>query len=161
MAMESNRSLAAACLDGIIAFGEIERDCIRATLKANPSLHMLIPMFEMLYERGDGQPWYYDENGKYIESHCNICGVRQCCVLGAFFIYLVTRPVYERLGAILGPDGTLHAYSDDVYILSDTDNMAAALAAAPSLYRKVGLRIGWGPCVTAIVTPYATLVRTE
>jgi len=60
--MESNGSLSAACLDGINAFGEIERDCIHAALEANPSLHMPIPLFEMLYERGIGQLWYYDKN---------------------------------------------------------------------------------------------------
>jgi len=76
MAMESNGSLSTAYLDGINAFGEIERDCIRAALEANPSLHMLIPMFEMLYEHDSGQLWYYDENGIYVESHYNRCGVR-------------------------------------------------------------------------------------
>ena len=55
MAMESNESMAAACLDGINAFGEIERECVRAALEANPSLHMRIPMIEMLYERGNGK----------------------------------------------------------------------------------------------------------
>ena len=54
MAMESNKSMAAACLDGINAFGEIERECIRAVLEAYISLYMLIPMFEMIYERGNG-----------------------------------------------------------------------------------------------------------
>jgi hypothetical protein len=54
MAMESNISLVVARLDGINAFGEIERACIHAALEASPSLHMIIPMFEMLYERGDG-----------------------------------------------------------------------------------------------------------
>ena len=49
LAMESDRSLAAASLDGINAFGEIERACIRAALEANPSLHMLIPLFKILY----------------------------------------------------------------------------------------------------------------
>ena len=58
IAMESNGSLTTFCFDGINKFGEIERDCIRASLEANPSLHMLIPMFEMLYERGNAQLWY-------------------------------------------------------------------------------------------------------
>ncbi len=133
MAMETNKSLAVACLDGINAFGEIERACIRAALEANPSLHMLIPMFEMLYERGAGQLWYYDENGIYVESHCSKCGVRQGYVLGAFFFCLVMRPVYERLGALLGLDIALYAYSDDVYLVADPDNMSAALATAPSI----------------------------
>ena len=86
MAMESNGSMAVACLDGINAFGEIEGACIRATLEANPSLHGLIPMFAMVYERGNGQLWYYDENGNYVESHYSRCGVRETCVLGAFFL---------------------------------------------------------------------------
>ena len=55
MAMGSNISLVVTCLDGINAFAEIERACIRAALEANPSLYMLILMFEMLYELGDGQ----------------------------------------------------------------------------------------------------------
>jgi hypothetical protein len=50
LAMELDRTLAAANLDGINAFGEIERVCFCAALEANNhSLHMLIPLFEMLY----------------------------------------------------------------------------------------------------------------
>jgi hypothetical protein len=48
MAIESNGSLAVACLDGINAFGEIEREYIRASLEAKPSLYMLTPMVEMM-----------------------------------------------------------------------------------------------------------------
>ena len=59
LVMESKRTLAVANLDGIDAFGEIERVCIRATLEANPSLHMLIPLFETLYERGNREFWYF------------------------------------------------------------------------------------------------------
>jgi hypothetical protein len=49
MAMESNKSLVDACLNGINAFKGIERICISAALEANLSLHILIPVFEMLY----------------------------------------------------------------------------------------------------------------
>ena len=139
MAMQSNKSLAVACLDGINDFREIERDCIRAALKAKPSMHMLIPMLEMLYERGDGQLWFYDEFGNSFESHYNKRGVRQGCALGAFLLCLIVmRPVYARLAALLGPDGAMY---DDVYLVSNPDNMSAALVAAPSIYHKVGLRI--------------------
>ena len=62
MAMESNGMLSATCLDVINAFEEIERDCIRAALLANLSMHTLLPIFEMFYERGSGELWYYDEN---------------------------------------------------------------------------------------------------
>ena len=61
MAMESIGFFATSCLDGINALGEIERDYIHAELEASPSLHMLISMFEIVYERGNGQLWYYDE----------------------------------------------------------------------------------------------------
>jgi hypothetical protein len=50
--------------------------------------------------------------------------------------------VYDKLGALLGPDGALHAYSDDVYLVSDPANMFIALAIAPTIYKKVGPRIG-------------------
>jgi hypothetical protein len=63
------------------------------------------------------------------------------------------RPVYERLNAILGPDGALFAYSDDVYLVSDSTNMSIALAVVPVIYKKVGLRIGLGPGKTEIIFP--------
>ena len=84
MALESSGNLFAACLDGINAFGEINRECIRAALMANPDLHPLIPLFKMLYERGSGELFYYDENCNYIASYYSKNGVRQGCVLGAF-----------------------------------------------------------------------------
>ena len=58
MAMESNGWLSAACLDAIKALEEIECECIHAALLANPSLYVLLPTFEMLYERGSGELWY-------------------------------------------------------------------------------------------------------
>jgi hypothetical protein len=65
--------------------------------------------------------------------------------MGAFFFCLVMRPVYAWLGALLGPDGVLYAYSDDVYLVSDPANMSNDLAAAPAIYKRVGLCICWGP----------------
>ena len=41
----------------------------------------------------------------------------------------------------------------EVYLTSDRDNMSPALAAAPALYCKVGLRIGWGPGKTELILP--------
>jgi len=140
MAMESNGRLSAACLDVTNAFGEIERECIKDALLANPSLHMLIPLFEMIYERGSGELWYYDEKGNFMEPHFSRSGVRQGCVLGAFLFCLAMYTVYARLQALLGLDDALYAYSDDVYLLSDSIGMAKALAAAPTIDKKVGLR---------------------
>ncbi len=62
-------------------------------------------------------------------------------------------PSYSRLGALLGPEGALYAYSDDVYLLADPINMAVALSTASAIYKKVGLRIGWGPGKTELILP--------
>jgi hypothetical protein len=107
----------------------------------------------MLYKRGVGELWFYDENGNYVQTYYSKTGVRQGCVLGAFLFCLAIAPVYARLGSLLGPEGALYAYSDDVYLLADPGHMAVALAAAPSLYNKVGLRIGWGPGKTELILP--------
>ena len=130
MAIESNGRLYAACLDAITAFGEIERSCIKATLLANPALHTLIPMLEMLYERGSGEHWYYDENGNFGDLYYNRNGVREGYVLCAFFFCLAIYPVYARLQAMLGPEGSVYAYSDDVHTLTHVIGMTRALAAA-------------------------------
>ncbi len=61
--------------------------------------------------------------------------------------------VYERLSALLVLDGALYAYSDDVYIVYDSANMSIVLAAALAIYKKVGLRIGWGPGKTELILP--------
>jgi hypothetical protein len=52
MAMLARPSLAAASLDASNAFGEIERDCIEAAIKANMYMHRLLPLFKMLYMKG-------------------------------------------------------------------------------------------------------------
>ena len=66
MAMEVKPTLAGPSLDAIIAYGEIERECIEAAIKANPYLHSLLPLYELLYKRGEGVLWYYDENGNFV-----------------------------------------------------------------------------------------------
>ena len=58
--------------------------CIEAAIKANPYLHMLLPLYELLYKRGEGVPWYYYENGNFVLGTRNKRVVRQGCVLGMF-----------------------------------------------------------------------------
>jgi hypothetical protein len=48
-------------------------------------------------------------------------------------------PVYARISALLGPDGAMYAYFDD--LVSDPIIMSLTLAAAPTIYKKVVLRI--------------------
>ena len=66
MAMEAKSYLAAASSDAINAYGDIERECIEATIRANPYLQRLLPLYEILYKRGEGVLWYYDENGNFV-----------------------------------------------------------------------------------------------
>ena len=54
---------------------------------------------------------------------------------------------------MIGPDGALYAYSHDVYLITDLVSMAKTLAAAPTIYGKVGIRIGWGPGKTELILP--------
>ena len=105
----------------------------------------------MLYERENRELWYYDENGNLAVSHYSRNGVRQSCVLGAFFFCLAMYPVYARIQALLGPDVALYGYCDDVYLFSDVARIEKPLATAPAIYKKAGLRIGWGPGKTELV----------
>ena len=50
--------------------------------------------------------------------------------------------LFAARSALLGPEGALYVYSDDVYLLADPVNMAVAFSAAPVIYKKFGLRIG-------------------
>jgi len=58
-------------------------------------------------------------DSNFAESHFIRSGVRQGCVLSAFLFCLAMYPVFARLEAMLGHEGGLYAYSDDVYLLSD------------------------------------------
>jgi hypothetical protein len=108
MAMEANPALAGARLDAVNAYGEIERECIEATIKANPFLHRLLPLFELLYKRAEAVRWYYDENGKFIMGARNKRGVKQGCVLGMFLFCITVMPVYASLRTTMGEEGVLY-----------------------------------------------------
>jgi hypothetical protein len=45
----------------------------------------------------------------------------------------------------------LVAYSDDCYLHGPPTKVAETISAAPPLYKKVGLRIGWGPAKSELV----------
>ena len=98
----------------------------------------------MLYERGSGELWYYGEKGNFVEFYFSRTCVRQGFVLGAFLFCLAMYPVYARLQDLLGSKGKLYAYSDDVYLISNSVSMAKAPASEQEIYKKVGIRIGWG-----------------
>ena len=54
LAMEVKPALAGASLDAINACGEIEREYIEAAIKANLYLHRLLPLYEIMYKKGEG-----------------------------------------------------------------------------------------------------------
>jgi hypothetical protein len=58
MAMETKPALAGASLDAINAYGDIERECIEAAVRANPYLQRLLPLYKLPYKRGEGVLWY-------------------------------------------------------------------------------------------------------
>ncbi len=116
-------------------------------------MHIRILLFKMLYERGSGELWYYDENGNFVESHFSRCGVRLGFVLGPLLFCMAMYPVYVMLHALPSHDGALYAYSRDVYLTSDPVSMANTLASAPGIYGKAGLTIGWGPGKTKLILP--------
>jgi hypothetical protein len=66
MAMHAKPHLAGANLDDINAYNDIERECPEAVIRDNPYLHRLLPFFEMLYKKGAGDLWYYDDAGNFV-----------------------------------------------------------------------------------------------
>ncbi len=140
-------------MDAINAYGDIERECIEAAIRANPYLHRLLPLYELLYKRGEGVLWYFDENGNFVMGTRQTRGVRQGCVLGMFLLCLTMEPVYKRLREAAGEEGVLYTYSDDSYILAPKEDMAVVLEKAPAIFGKVGLRLGYGPGKTELILP--------
>jgi hypothetical protein len=156
--MEAKPALAGASLDAINAYGEIERECIEAAIRANPFLHKLLPLFELLYKKGEGVLWYYDKNGKFVLGARQKRGDRQGCVLGMFLFCLTMEPVYARLRAEVGQEGVLYTYCDDSYLLAPVGQMATMFHTAPTIFGKVGLRLGYGPGKTELIVPKGTSV---
>ena len=151
--MENDPSAALFSVDAVNAFNAIERPALRAALLARPELHPLLPLYDMLYTNNDGELWFYGEDGKLHETFHSRRGVRQGCVLGTFLFCLAMKPVYDRLRILLGPDGLLLAYSDDIYCAADSVMASSAISAAPLLYGKIGLTIGWGRDKTELSLP--------
>jgi hypothetical protein len=153
MAMEAIPSLARVSLDAINAYGEIERECIEAALKANPFLHRLLPLLELLYKKGEGVLWYYDEDGNFVMGAKQRREVRHGCVMGMFLFCLTMEPVYAALRTTVGEEGVLYNYCDDSYMLALVDNMVEVFHQAPAIFGKVGRRLGYGQGKTKLIPP--------
>ena len=66
-------------------------------------------------------------------------------MLGTTILYITVKPVYDALMIILGPEGFLFNFADDVYMGWAPVNVALALNVASGLYGMIGLSLGWGP----------------
>ena len=62
-------------------------------------------------------------------------------------------PVFKALKSELGPNAMLVAYSDDVHLHGPPATVPTTISAAPALYKKIGLRIGWGPAKSELALP--------
>jgi hypothetical protein len=122
--MEAEPDLARATLDAINAFSDLERPCIQTTLLANVILHPLIHVYDVLYIRGSGELWYYDEVGNFVLAILCKRGVRQGCVLGTTILCITARPVCNTLRNLLGVEVFMSSYANDVYMRGKTVNVA-------------------------------------
>jgi hypothetical protein len=66
---------------------------------------------------------------------------------------ITIKPVYDALLVLLGPEGFLFIYSDDVYMGGTPTRVAHALTEAPGIYNTVGLLLGCGLNKTEVVVP--------
>jgi len=114
-------------------------------------VHRGLPLYELLYKRGEGVLWYYDENGNFDLGTRNKRGVRQGCVLGMFLFCITMEPVYAKMRTVVGDEGVLYTYCDDSYMLAPADQMATTLQHALGIFVKVGLRLGYGPGKTELI----------
>jgi hypothetical protein len=124
-----------------------------AAIVADPHLHCILPLQDMLYTDRDGELWYFDEDGNLSHTLSSRRGGRQGCVLGLFISCVSMAPIYKALKTKLGPKGMLVDFSDDVYLHGPPVNVTTSISAAPALYKKVGLRIGWGPAKSELALP--------
>jgi len=111
-------------------------------------------MYGVLYTKGKGERWFCDELGNFVLSVMCRKGVRQSCVLGRTIMCITDRPAYDVILAIMGPEGFLLSYADDVYLGGVPGNVALALAAVLSMYRMIGLLLGWGLRKTKLEFPH-------
>ncbi len=63
-------------------------------------------------------------------------------MLGTIFMRITVRPVYDAIMVILGPEGFLFSYADDVYMGGVPRNVALALATALGLYGMIYFSLG-------------------
>lgn len=105
-------------LDFSNAFNSLDRESMAASIKTHaPGLYR---MAKWAYNKpshlvlgGNG-----DDTAKILSAQ----GVRQGDPLGPLFFSIGVRPILEQLDRSLGPDCSVLAYLDDIYVLSNSEN---------------------------------------
>ena len=73
---------------------------------------------------------------------------------------ITSRPVFDALLTLLGPEGFLFSYDDQVYMGGTPVHLAVALSEASGIYAPVGLQLGWGPKNIELVLPLTVIHKT-
>eukprot|EP00873_Tetraselmis_striata_P009583 jgi/Tetstr1/429847/TSEL_019714.t1 len=152
VAMEMDDRLAASSIDASNAYGMTDRRAIRRRLVADPALHSLLPLFDMLYA-GPSENWLYDHESDGDAPTVvltQLRGIRQGCPLATFFFCLTVGPVFDAITAKLGMGGLGLAFADDLHLLGTALGTALALHSAQPALAAVGLSISWGPDKTEV-----------
>ena len=68
-----------------------------------------------------------------------IRGVRQGCVLGTTILCITAMLVYDALRNLLGVEGVMFSYADEVYTGGKPVQVADTLTPTPDIYGYVGL----------------------
>eukprot|EP00873_Tetraselmis_striata_P037934 jgi/Tetstr1/458198/TSEL_044687.t1 len=152
VAMEMDDRLAASSIDASNAYGMTNRRAIRRRLVADPALHSLLPLFDMLYA-GPSENWLYDHESDGDAPTVvltQLRGIRQGCPLATFFFCLTVGPVFDAITAKLGMGGLGLAFADDLHLLGTALGTALALHSAQPALAAVGLSISGGPDKTEV-----------
>jgi len=77
VAMEADLAFAHAVMDVINGFNELERRAMMAAIVADPRLHCILLLYDMLYTGRVGELWYFDEDGNLSHTLPSRRGGRQ------------------------------------------------------------------------------------
>eukprot|EP00873_Tetraselmis_striata_P009442 jgi/Tetstr1/429706/TSEL_019601.t1 len=150
--MEMDDRLAPSSIDASNAYGMTDRRAIRRRLVADPALHSLLPLFDMLYA-GPSENWLYDHESDGDAPTLvltQLRGIRQGCPLATFFFCLTVALVFDAITANLGMGGLGLAFADNLHLLGTALGTAVALHSAQHALAAVGLSISWGPDKTQV-----------
>ena len=71
VAMEADPNFAQEVMDDINGYNELERQAMRAAIVADPCLHCILPLYDMLYTDREGELWFFDEEGNLMHNQAS------------------------------------------------------------------------------------------